>query len=224
RREITLPDHDLNISPLELLPGFTLNGKVTIEGDGSKGAVIPPSLRVMIEPADGMLNYGIRFASVDPSGNFILPGIFVDRYRVRIRELPQAFYVKAVIWDGREVTDSPFQVAVAGPIYVVLGSDPGTVSGNVVNDNSEPVGGAVIVLRPASASTRNVQTYGAISTSDGRFNIGGIVPGDYQVAAFVNVPYNLALDPDFTPSHSTASTEVTIQGRETKIITVKSTF
>ena len=63
-----------------------------------------------------------------------------------------------------------------------MGTDdePGAVDGRVLDAAGVPVGGATVAVAAASRPTRDIA---ARTTADGRFRLGGLLPGTYRLEA-----------------------------------------
>jgi hypothetical protein len=97
---------------------------------------------------------------------------------------PAPFYVKSATLGGQDILSGEFTATPgAAPIEIVLSDDSGSIEGDVVNADGQPVPGGVMALRNGRA---------AIVRSDGHFKIQNLAPGDYKVYAWddpAQVPY-----------------------------------
>lgn len=58
--------------------------------------------------------------------------------------------------------------------------ETGVVEGLVLDTAGNPVAGATVAVESATRPTRDIA---ALTTADGRFRLGGLLPGSYRLAA-----------------------------------------
>jgi hypothetical protein len=119
------------------------------------------------------------------SGEFELAGASGPS-RVEVEGVPDGWTVKAVLLDGEDVTDVPFDLSgKTGTMRVVMTDRLTSLSGTVQSDrNRRDHNVLVFVDDPArwTSPSRLVRTVRA--DADGRFEIRGLPPGErYFVAA-----------------------------------------
>jgi protocatechuate 3,4-dioxygenase beta subunit len=61
-----------------------------------------------------------------------------------------------------------------------MNAPQGSVSGRVVDAAGNPVSGATVAVTGATQRHRDIA---ALTSADGRFNFGNMLPGTYQIAA-----------------------------------------
>jgi hypothetical protein len=91
-------------------------------------------------------------------------------------------------------------------LEVVVGANPGSVRGRVVNENGEEIPSLTVTLFAEALSTRIVRTdmYKVTSTDGkGRFEIQGLPPGDYKIFAWEGIERGAWLDATFTAPFET---------------------
>jgi protocatechuate 3,4-dioxygenase beta subunit len=176
-----------------LPPLATARGRVILDGDAPR--LTDRELRIAVEPTDALFpllftSATLRVAQlpVSVAGPFIMkttaaPGVVqvtVDNFR---------WALKAVRQGGRDVTNAPidFRRDVTD-LDVVLTSHVGAVTGTVMNGD-QPSAGAAVVLFSAEMG-KAADRFGSRTVTDprGKFNLFGILPGDYLIAA---VPPNV---------------------------------
>jgi hypothetical protein len=113
---------------------------------------------------------------VDASGTLNFPVVSPGQYLI----LPQAgpgFYPVSVLLGGQEVLGKPVDLFPGSALQVKYKAAPGSIHGTVANGE-----GTTVFLIPD-----NVQTVGfgrmVMPQADGTFDMSGVPPGDYFVAA-----------------------------------------
>jgi hypothetical protein len=164
----SIPDEGGRLDDLDfqLGPEATVVGQLAGDGDRSAGSVL-------LWNDDFTVAFG---ASLDVDGRFTLPKLYAGRYQLVIFG-GEVGYIDDVARDaGGEPLD--VDVPVADVVSLpALSLPPGAVvSGRVTDaDTGAPVKGAVVRV----ASDDDV--FGAFTAADGRYEVAGIVAGDYQV-------------------------------------------
>jgi hypothetical protein len=92
---------------------------------------------------------------------------------------------------------------------IVLGTNPGTLDGVVLNDGRQPVGDVYVVLAP---NLRRRSDLYITTTSDpqGRFRLEHIPPGDYKIFAWAEIENGSWFDPDFIRDREDQGTAIRI--------------
>ncbi|HKH73693.1 MAG TPA: carboxypeptidase-like regulatory domain-containing protein [Vicinamibacterales bacterium] len=106
--------------------------------------------------------------------------------RVEVQGIPDGWAVKAILLDGEDVTDAPFDLSgKTGTMRVVMTDRLTSLSGTVQSDRSRRDHNIVVFTDDATKwifPSRFVRTIRA--DADGRFEISGLPPGErYFVAA-----------------------------------------
>jgi len=121
---------------------------------------------------------------------------------------------------GLQYSPQPDQV-----LDIVIGTNPGTLEGQVLNDQKQAIASAAVVLFAESAAARITRTdMFRVSSTDraGKFQIRGLPPGDYKVFAWEGLDKDAWLDPDFVRNESRGQSvhieEGKIQGVDVPII------
>jgi len=213
RVPIEVADRDFDNVSIVLRPPFTLNGRLFVEGN------LPANIRWDVTRARisltrdpnllGMPNSspssaprpGQRSSGVpSEDGSFILTGFGRGEYRVNVNVLPMTAYVKAIQFGGVDVLRNgmPLEKPPEGSLDILINLGGGTLEGVAMNDKSEPIVNATVVLVPDVPERSSAYLYKvAASDGSGRFEISGIAPGTYKVFAWEYVPSGAWLDPDF---------------------------
>ena len=172
---------DVDRLTIPLHPGVSVQGRLLFEG----GVPAPlPTIHIRSTPVrPGGANPVTVLAGSDLS--FTL----ADQYGPMLIRVdgPSGWYLKSVLVDGVDVTDSPVDFAGNGPlIEVVLTRSAATLSGTVTTAKGIPAESSVILINdelsgPARAGTvRKVMT-----SSDGNYRFDGLRTGRYLVVATI---------------------------------------
>lgn len=160
-----------------------LAGKVTVEGGGK----VPSAIRVSLQPRQALASMGYGEAQANHEGEFRLTAISPDLSDIRVTNLPSGYFVKSVIFRGREVSDSGIELGLAASekIDIVISPNGATLEGTVSDEEGEPSQGAIVVLVP-DPEHRQLKSryYTATAGQNGRFTASGIQPGEYTVVAW----------------------------------------
>jgi hypothetical protein len=121
---------------------------------------------------------------------------------VGIQTAYQGMYVKSMSIAGVDVMTGGLRLERTpdGPLDIVIGANPGTLQGVVLNERREPVPGAVITLFANKPEDRIYRTdmYKVSSTdTTGRFQIPALGPGEYRVFAWENIERGTWIDSTF---------------------------
>jgi hypothetical protein len=104
------------------------------------------------------------------------------------------------------------------PLQIVIGVNPGTLEGQVMNEVRQPIGGAYVTLfanNPADRLYRTDMFKVTGTDNQGRFRLQGLPPGEYRVFAWENVERGTWLDSTFLKLHEERG--MTIQIEEGKV-------
>jgi protocatechuate 3,4-dioxygenase beta subunit len=202
RRSVRLVDSDLEVT-LTLAPPAALSGSVRVEG----GAAAVAGVR--LEAEDATNNAAARTRA---DGTFTIPNIQPVPYSVRV-DAPAGTYLKSLKIGDQQLSAPLIDMAHAtGPLTVTLGSDGGTLAGQV------DVEDAAVVLVPAAWPDLARST---TADKDGRFELHDLAPGDYSVFAWADAEPGAPLDPGFRRQFADRAVTVHIAPRGSAMVQVK---
>jgi len=126
--------------------------------------------------------------SLDADGNFRLGGLS-GRVLFDV-STPPAWDVKSVMFEGRDITEVPLDVAgrpTVDGVQITLTDKLTTVAGQVTDSRGAAVMSYVVVILPAEDKTSTVGAYRYFRMTrpdiNGRFETRGLPPGRYVAAA-----------------------------------------
>ena len=159
---------------------------------GPPGARLSVSLRPLLP---GMANSPV----IGVSPGFIAVGVGAGDYRVDVAGSPPGeAYIKSIRFDSIESTDGVIRLngQSNGRIEIVMGTNGGVLSGQVVNERREPVMNARAILAPKRRGRFDLYK-AVLADEQGRFEMPGIAPGDYTVFVWELVQEDAWRDPRF---------------------------
>lgn len=215
---ITVSD-DVTDIVLRLQPGTAVKGRVVFEGQAPDAV---PTMYIRSQPA--------RTGSGSPAGvmpgedwTFELPNLFGPTY-VR-PDGPEGWHLKAILREGRDITDQAVEFRENGPaVVVVLTRDAAVVAGTVTTAAGLPADSLVIVMSedPALWTERASTTKLVPTSTTGRYRIEGLRAGRYLVVATIREEGpGTSLTPEYFELLAKHATPVTLGDRESKSLDLK---
>jgi hypothetical protein len=186
----TIIDKNLEVTA-SILPGVAVDGAFS----ATEGARLPDltGTRVMLRSEDGItftLNPTMATAAAD--GSFRIEDIRLVDQRLIVMGLPAGYYLREVRYNGARVERDVFAMngsAMAHKLALVLDDQAGSITGTV-SSAGDPVANAMVVAQrwppPPDSPSYGMAT--ARSDGMGRFQLTGLVPGDYHAIAVRAIP------------------------------------
>jgi hypothetical protein len=185
---IRVADADVSVS-LTTQPGATMSGRVTMEG--GPPAEDPSEFLVPV-PADLDRSplAGTRYIrGVESGGRLTLRGLH-GPIRLLLSGAPPGWYLKSVTINGRDATDVPYDFTFGNGsrahANIVISPNGGAIRGRVVDERSANVSEYTVVVFAADRAKRfplSPYTKFARPSQDDLFEVSGLPPGEYRVAA-----------------------------------------
>lgn len=187
-QDIIVDGSDQSGLHLQLLPGLQLTGSVRFQG-----TTPPPALEMFeltLRPHGTNIS-GVTSlrGTIDAEGVMRFPSIPPGRF-VATSTIGGRWFLESLIIDGRDIADVPLEVnAVGGSkagAVLTFSDQPASVEGRLVDDSGAAVTRYAIVLFPADAALWSAQSRRVRlvqPATDGSFNIAGLPPGAYALAA-----------------------------------------
>jgi hypothetical protein len=144
------------------------------------------------------MRQSLKPAMVGTDGKLTILQVPQGEYRVKVIGVPKDIYIKDVKVGGSDVLLAPLTVGPTAPdpIEISLVRGSGKVQGRLINNEDAPVPNAQVVLIPSQRGRADLYRL-ATSDSAGRFEISGVLSGDYKVFAWATIlPYQ-HFDPKF---------------------------
>jgi len=213
RLNVAVGRRDVSLGVLRLSPGFQLHGRITVEngpGNTLHGAAV--DLRRQSRP----IVYGDDLlASVQEDGQFTLANVFPDDYRLGVTGLAPGCYVQGALQQGRDVWQGLLRPEL-GDLRIVLSCDGARIAVSAVNDRSEPVPDATVVLVP-KGNAGGLVVFSSQTDQSGQAEFSSeIAPGDYLAGAFLGLYEGEDRDPEFIQANLRNGTEISVAAGSSK--------
>ena len=195
---------------LSLQKGMSISGSVTFDG-GNPASLDFTKMRVTLaaapdaaSPSFGEGGMPIPDAALDASGRFTIRGVMPGKYRVVPgRGFPPAFTIQSSVFSGRDILDIPLDVRAGedqGGGVLTFGTAQTELGGTLRDNAGKPVPDYTLVVfatdqRMWLPGSRRIQA--VRPATDGRFSFKGLPPGEYRLAALVDVEQGQWFDPAF---------------------------
>lgn len=214
---------------IAMQPGMTINGRLQFKGsrlvpDGDLSRV-----RLTLAPAPragGAMSLnmgGLPGATVEPDGKFKITGVTPGRYRVTgLAPLPMgsppglSWTLQSVMAKGRDVLDFPLDIGPndeLGEMVVTFGDATQEVNGTLQDATGRPAPDYTIIVFAADQAFWTTPTRRVRSSrpgTDGKFTVTNLPPGEYRIAAVVDVAPTEINDPLFLEQLVAASVKITL--------------
>ena len=202
RLPLEIGNSDVQNVSLIASPGFTLSGRLVIEGQQSgTGNQDLSRVRVTLRPdSSAQIAGGAPAAPVQDDGTFTLQQVGRDDYRLSIGGMPRNAYVKMARYSSTDVMNEGLRLdrQPTGLLDILISTNTGIADGVVQNDKQEASVNVTVVLIPNAERRSRFDLYRTASTdATGHFHIEGLAPGDYHVFSWENVENGAWQDPDF---------------------------
>jgi hypothetical protein len=183
---VTIVDEDVKDVMVMPLPGLEVPGAVVWEGqpaDPPIASKVTVSLQPMNRP-----NLGDRGGIVraDVPGEFLIPSVFTDDYRLSATVNAPSVYIKDIRYGASSVLDIPIRVGSATDLRVVLAHDGGSIAVQVMDKDGNPVPNIHVAILPAGLQSETALPGNLVSgetDQDGNYSHGVLAPGKYLVLA-----------------------------------------
>jgi len=177
----TAPSREIEVSPngtVETKPAVA-DVPISAEVHLGSGSAAPTNLRLVDKHLKEVLS-----GSVGNDGKVTFPrGIAPGNYEIALATA-SGLYVKNIVAAGASVTGRTINIPPGALVKLTVNTAPGiaTVSG-LASLESQPHGGAMIVLVPADPGDNHILFRRDQSDTDGSFILRDVVPGAYTVLA-----------------------------------------
>jgi len=212
---LTVSGADVSGLWLDVRAGITLDGRVAFSGSTAAGVV--PTL-VGFRPVLQSDEWGISMTGeAQPDGSFAFSGLPGGSYRLQVnaQQFPGWFLESAMVGDA-DMLDVPVELPEGARQQVVVTfSDRQTqLSGRLQTKENRSVSDVVIIAFSADArfwrvGSRRIRT--VRPASDGTFRFPDLIPGEYHLAALLDVDPDEWLEPGYLEALRASSVEVSVK-------------
>jgi hypothetical protein len=221
--DVQVAGEDLSVD-LTLQSGVPVKGRVIFEGSQPAPSELQSLSFSLVPPASGGQARAFGGGGVGADGRFAFANVVPDAYRfVTTWSAPGAsekWTIKSSIANGREALDAPLRVSANEPVeWVVTFTDtPSTLTGTLVNPGGRAATEYYILVFPADRThwtpgSRRIRM--TRPGSDGTFTVKGLPPGEYFLAAPLDLETGEWNDPTLLEQLVKTSVEVTLRDGET---------
>jgi 5-hydroxyisourate hydrolase-like protein (transthyretin family) len=225
RAPITITNADVHDVVVNVTPGLSIKGRITVEGQTQASDL--GSLRLQIRPSVGgvLTNDGTSStpSTVAADGTFHIDGVNPGEYRFTIFPAPVNYYIKEVRFGGAEALNTPINISPGATetLEVVLSPRVAQVDGTVNDEKGQPVQGVQAVLVPDAHRDRFELFRAVTADQNGRFTMRGVPPGDYKVFAWESIESYGYFDPELLRRDESKGQRVKIQDSDKASVSVK---
>jgi len=215
---VSVGDRHVRGLQLTMVAGPRVRGRMVFEGESA--APTPAQLaqlRIHATDASGRLDNAIMTAGAGPGGEFATSSLWPGRYVMR-SSAPPGWHFKDATYQGRNVSDSAFEVTEDISTVVITFTDKATrLTGTVQAGSGEDVERAMVLVFPEESTAwldygrpgrRVVST---IVSSSGSFSMPTPPSGNYFIVAVGGDRVDEWQDPAFLKSLSASAERLTIR-------------
>jgi hypothetical protein len=227
---IIVGDAPIDNVMLQTSSGWSVNGQITTD-TGAAPAVANERVRIAARVVTG----GVSPLGPGPGNpdsgrvredwTFAVTGIF-GAARLRAT-LPDGWALASILHDGRDVTDTAFELKsgdVLSGVQVVLTNRVNSIGGQVVDDKGTPLADGTIIVFATDAERWSEDSRFVRSVrpdQQGSYQIRGLPPGDYFAAAVDYVEDGMWNDPEYLESIRRYGQRVTLGETDAQTMTLK---
>ncbi len=209
-QELIVKDHDVDNLVLSPTPLGQLTGTIKLDPGGRQVDLKQLWVQIMPVQLQGSREYVFSGIQIGPDLQFryrIPPADFVY-LDIEVSHLPEGCYLRSVRYGGKEVPEGGVEYASDAAVEITVGGDGGLVSGNALNNDGQPFGGAVVTLIPTAP---NGKARSVLSGTGGDFRFNSVPPGDYQLLAWDDVSPDDLENPEFVKQFAVQATAVKLE-------------
>lgn len=200
---------------LSMQEGLSISGSLAFNGSSPLPAA-NQRVRVTLSPLGQPLSsigIGTLSAQADPSGRFTIAGLVPGRYRVSASGA-SGWSVKTALANGIDVLDFPLEVSPTEPppaLSIQFGDRTTELKGTMKGPDGQPASAYSVVIFPEDQRywvpfARRMRS--ARPATNGQFGFTGLPPGDYRLAAVIDLETGEISDPEFLRQLLPASVSV----------------
>jgi hypothetical protein len=175
-----------------------MSGRILIDDSDLTTRLGADTIKVGFRQSNSGVLGPATIAKPDAAGRFSSENLLPGEYRLDVHDLPPGVFMIDARLGDRDVSTVFIRILApqSNELNIRLSAKSGSVHGVVVDSGSKPVPNAVIVLIPVNESNRSDRYKIATAHGDGRFQIAGIAPGDYNAFSWETLEDNSWFDPN----------------------------
>ncbi len=217
RVPIDVGNADVEGLAITIAPGTDVSGRIIWDGAPN---LEQDDLSVMAESPD--INFGFSGSSRVTSANtFVLKGLGDGNYMARVWGQGKDCYIKDVQYAGSSALADGFSVkgGSAGTLEITISSHGARVQGTVADSDGLPAVGVRVVLVPEPSHRTQYVLFKEQTTDQyGRFELRGIVPGDYKLFSWEEAESGAWEDPEFLKPFEEKGEKILLQEGDQKTL------
>ena len=180
-------------------------------------------VQMLVQPAGGPPVLATAPPSEPSNGDFTIGGLSPGRYFVRPAGSPAGWTLKTVMYNGRDISETPLDLQANVEGVVVTFTDKSTLLRGVVRlPQGQADAGAIVIAFPTDIaawpdfgpSPRRVSS--SWTTRTGEYWISGLPPGEYHLVALPDDKASEWRDPGSLRALARVATQVAIRDAEQK--------
>lgn len=163
---------------VQLAPGRQIRGSVKIEG---KAAGSLAGTRIELCRLNS--SRALPPAPLKDDLSFSFENGAFGHYTVCVTHLPAAYYVKSMLYDGKEIPATGFEAGPDASLSIVVSATGASrLNGKVLDSAGKPATYALVTLFPVDGIAMSVLT--GVTDANGDFAFPAVRPGQYKVLAW----------------------------------------
>jgi hypothetical protein len=216
---IRVEGRDVDNIDLVLIPGARIHGRIVVEGTPRAKPPAWAGVRVRAPFFDGRSFGDTLDGQVQPDASYGIHGVMAGRHALDIEGLPYPWVVKAVTWQGRDITDTGIEannLEEYTDIRIVITDVATELTGAVRDSRGAPVPDAIVLIIPSASEfwTRMSRRFAVVrSDAGGRYRVRGLPAGEYRAVASLEIDEGDAYLPDLLKALAPAGTPISLAER-----------
>jgi hypothetical protein len=212
------------VVPLMLQPGIPVRGRVVFEGTPPAAAELESLSFALVPPGTGGRPQASGGGRVDADGRFTFANVVPDSYWFTTTwtapGAQERWWIKSAVANGRDAYDAPLRVNAGEPVEwtVTFTDKPATLTGALTNPGGRAATEHYVLVFSAdrrywTPGSRRIRM--TRPATDGTFTIKGLPPGEYLLAAPLDLEAGEWNDPALLEGLARASVKLTLREGET---------
>jgi hypothetical protein len=226
--EFVVTDQDVTGVVLQFERGVVITGRIVPPAGAAAASVA--RVRLGLTPVDSYGSFvpARIVATTHANGTFEYDGVGPGKWRVTAASLPTGWSLRSAVLSGRDTLDVPLEVRLGQPVSnltVAMTNRPTELTGAVSDATGQPTSEYSMVAFSTdralwTTAPRRVSAPAHLS-SDGRYRITGLPPGEYYLAALSDFDPPQLGDPAFLESLVREAARVVLGESERKVLDFK---
>ena len=216
QEDVDVVNADVDRLTLVIAPGVDIPGQLLWDGNPSLEGERATIYLAPQEPG-GIVPGGE--AHVEENSQFTLKEVPQGTFRISVDGILKDCYIKEVQFGEVVLPDHVLHAkrGVPGKLDITISTKGARLQGVVANDESLPVAGVWVVAVPEESKRSLRYLYKSVTTDQyGRYDLQGLVPGEYMIFAWAGVAFGEWEDPEFLKTNGAKGVTVEIRDGDKK--------